>query len=107
MFQESTLEKQISAIVGDETKTQTILALIRREREKEKAVFYQKQAQGIAQARANGVVFGRKKLVRPENYNSIKVMYQKKELSARQAAKELGIGHSTFLRWLREEELSK
>ena len=101
---EMALEDQIFAIVGDRKKTELILALIQQQRQEEKADLHRKQAEGIAAARANGVVFGRKKLARPQKYEKLKRMYLKKEISARQAAKQLGIGHATFLRWLREEE---
>jgi DNA invertase Pin-like site-specific DNA recombinase len=102
------LGDQILAIVGDKAKTESILTLIEQQQQAEKASLHRKQAEGIAAARANGVVFGRKKLARTQEFEMLKEMYTKKQISARQAAKRLGIGHATFLRWLREEtELSK
>jgi hypothetical protein len=40
---------------------------------------------------------------RPLEYETMKVKWQHRELSARAAAKQLGITHGTFLRWIRED----
>ena len=63
----------------------------------------QRQAEGIAAAKQQGVKFGRKPMERTATFYAIKERWLRKELSARNAAKQLGITHSTFLRWANEE----
>nr|WP_325220038.1 recombinase family protein [uncultured Oscillibacter sp.] len=62
----------------------------------------QRQAEGIAAAKARGVHFGRKLKERGENYESVMAAWRKGEISGRAAAKELGVAHGTFQRWCRE-----
>lgn len=62
----------------------------------------QRQAEGIAAAKAKGVHFGRKFKDRGENYDSIIAAWRRGEISGRAAAKELGVAHGTFQRWCRE-----
>ena len=63
---------------------------------------HQRQAEGIAVARAKGVQFGRPPLIRPESFARLCEAWQKKEISGRSAAKELGITPRTFRIWARE-----
>lgn len=62
----------------------------------------QRQAEGIAAAKAKGVHFGRKFKDRGENYESIMAAWRRGEISGRAAARELGVAHGTFQRWCRE-----
>ncbi len=62
----------------------------------------QRQAEGIAAAKAKGVHFGRKFKDRGENYESVMAAWRKGEISGRAAAKELGVAHGTFQRWCKE-----
>ncbi len=62
----------------------------------------QRQAEGIAAAKARGVHFGRKCKDRGENYDSVMAAWRRGELSGRAAARELGVVHGTFQRWCRE-----
>lgn len=59
----------------------------------------QRQAEGIAAAKAKGVKFGRKKMSVPEEFFRLRKIYKKGEISARGAARILGVAHSTFLKW--------
>ncbi len=59
----------------------------------------QRQAEGIAAAKARGVKFGRKKLDVHPDFLKYKKLYQNGEISARKAAEQLGVAHSTFLNW--------
>lgn len=59
----------------------------------------QRQAEGIAAAKARGVRFGRKRLEIHPEFEKYKEMYQNGEISARKAAEKLGVAHSTFLNW--------
>lgn len=59
----------------------------------------QRQAEGIAAAKARGVRFGRKPLPRPDNYPEVHALWKDGKISARKAAKLLGVSHFTFIRW--------
>lgn len=62
----------------------------------------QRQAEGIAAAKAKGVHFGRKSKDRGENYGAVMAAWRAGELSGRAAARELGVAHGTFQRWCKE-----
>lgn len=59
----------------------------------------QRQAEGIAAAKARGVKFGGIPKERPIEFNSVREEWEKGEISARKAAKRLGVTHPTFLKW--------
>ena len=59
----------------------------------------QRQAEGIAAAKARGVRFGREKLPIPEDFYPLMDSYLSNDIGARAAARMLGIAHSTFLNW--------
>ena len=80
-----------------------VLQLLSYVAQTEREFIRQRQAEGIAAAKARGVKFGRQAMERPLEYETVKVKWQHKELSARAAAKQLGITHGTFLRWSRED----
>ncbi len=63
----------------------------------------QRQAEGIAAARARGVHFGRKCKDRGENYEAVIAAWRRGELSGRAAARKLGVPHGTFQRWCKEK----
>lgn len=63
----------------------------------------QRQAEGIAAAKARGVHFGRKFKVRGENYETVMTAWQQGKISGRAAARELGVAHGTFQRWCKEK----
>ena len=62
----------------------------------------QRQAEGIAIAKAKGTRFGRPPLERPQEFPALLDAWHRQKISARTAAKELGITHRTFLIWARE-----
>ena len=62
----------------------------------------QRQAEGIAAAKARGVHFGPKFKDRGENYESVQAAWRRGELSGRAAARKLGVAHGTFQRWCKE-----
>ena len=55
-------------------------------------------------ARARGVQFGRKAKERPNEYKELKSLYGRQKISSRDAAKKLGICHTTFLKWVKEDQ---
>lgn len=81
-----------------------VLQLLSYVAETERAFIRQRQAEGIAAAKEKGIKFGRNPLTRPENYEEIREKWKEGMLSARTAAKMLGVTHNTFLKWTREEK---
>ena len=79
-----------------------VLQLLSYVAQTEREFIRQRQAEGIAAARQNGVKFGRKPMERPDGLESLKEQWLHGELSARAAAKQRGVTHSTFLRWVKE-----
>ncbi len=79
-----------------------VLQLLSYVAQTERAFNRQRQAEGIAAAKARGVHFGRKFKDRGENYASVMAAWRRGELSGRAAARELGVAHGTFQRWCRE-----
>lgn len=63
----------------------------------------QRQMEGIAAAKLRGVQFGRPRKPLPVNFHYCKERWERKEITSRQAAKELHIAQDTFLRWMREQ----
>lgn len=80
-----------------------VLQLLSYVAQTEREFIRQRQAEGIAAAKQQGVKFGRKPMERTATFYAVKECWLRKELSARNAAKQLGITHSTFLRWANEE----
>ena len=71
----------------------------------ERDAIKERQAAGIALAKARGVKFGRESLKRPENFESIFSDWKSGKISARKAGASLGVSHNTFLKWARAEEI--
>lgn len=62
----------------------------------------QRQAEGIAAAKARGVKFGRPAALKPDNFFEIYTLWRNKKVNSRQAAEILGISQPTFLKWTSE-----
>lgn len=62
----------------------------------------QRQAEGIAAAKARGVKFGRPKIEKPPSFYRIKRAFLAGHMTRRQAAEYLGVSCSTFDKWVRE-----
>lgn len=69
------------------------------EREKIK----QRQAEGIAAAKARGVRFGRPSILRPASYDEVRQAYARGEITRAQAASQLGVCVKTFDRWMKKD----
>ena len=76
-----------------------VLQLLSYVAQTEREFIRQRQAEGIAVAKARGVRFGRPPKEKPESFPVVQLAWQKKEISAREAARRLGVSHKTFLRW--------
>lgn len=69
----------------------------------EREFIRQRQTEGIAAAKAKGIHCGRPPKKRPEAFERIRKEWQANRMSARTAAKLLGINHKTFLAWANED----
>lgn len=112
-----TKEKQVTIVVLDMPLLDTrqnrdltgtliadiVLQLLSYVAQTEREFIRQRQAEGIAAAKLQGVQFGRRPMERPAQYEQLKEQWRNQEISARGAARQLGITHRTFLRWVREE----
>ena len=63
----------------------------------------QRQAEGIAAAKARGVKFGRQPIPKPENYSEVYALWKAGKISGRKAAKLLSVSNFTFIRWTRSD----
>lgn len=77
-----------------------VLQLLSYVAQTEREFIRQRQAEGIAAAKLQGVRFGRKPREKPPEYGSLKELWARGEISAREAARRLGITHRTFLSWV-------
>ena len=80
-----------------------VLQLLSYVAQTEREFIRQRQAEGIAAAKARGVRFGRPPMQRPENFSLVQQQWERSEISARQAAEQLKITHKTFLMWVKEK----
>lgn len=80
-----------------------VLQLLSYVAQTEREFIRQRQAEGIAAAKARGVHFGRRAMDRPDEYAMIKKAWLTGEKSARQAAKALNVAPNTFLKWTHED----
>jgi len=76
-----------------------VLQLLSYVAQTEREFIHQRQAEGIAVAKAQGVRFGRPPTERPETFPIVHQAWLNKEISAREAGRRLGVSHKTFLRW--------
>ncbi|MCD8019067.1 MAG: recombinase family protein [Clostridiales bacterium] len=68
----------------------------------ERDKIHERQKEGIAAAKAKGVRFGRPPKERTSEFFILKNKYLSGHISAREAAKQLCISHSTFCRWVKQ-----
>ena len=76
-----------------------VLQLLSYVAETERKFIRQRQAEGIAAARARGANLGRRPKDRPPEFAAVKAAWENGEISARSAARRLKINHMTFKRW--------
>ena len=115
-WRQLTKEKQVAIVVLDMPLLDTrrgkdltgvliadiVLQLLSYVAQTEREFNRQRQAEGIAAAKARGVHFGRNFKERGENYGEIVAAWRRGELSGRAAARALNVTHGTFQRWCRE-----
>ena len=71
--------------------------------EQERAFNHQRQAEGIAAAKARGVQFGKRPKERTALFYELREQWQCGKVTSREAGQLLGISHTTFLAWVSEE----
>lgn len=113
-----TKEKQVAIVVLDMPLLNTkqnrdltgtliadiVLQLLSYVAQTEREFIRQRQAEGIAAAKQQGVKFGRRPKEKPPEYENLKKLWEENRISARAAGKKLGITHSTFLRWVNGDD---
>ncbi len=80
-----------------------VLQLLSYVAQTEREMIRQRQREGIDAAMERGVHFGRRPREKPENYAEVRRAWQNGELSGRSAAKQLGISHTAFQKWMKAE----
>lgn len=76
-----------------------VLQLLSYVAQTEREFIRQRQAEGIAAAKARGEHLGRRPKEKPDEYPAIYELWHSGEVSARAAASRLGVNHKTFLKW--------
>ena len=79
-----------------------VLQLLSYVAENERINIKQRQAEGIAAAKARGVHCGRPRIFYPDSYIDICNMYRRREITIEQAKNNIGCGKYTFYRILGE-----
>ena len=81
--------------------TDIVLQLLSYVAETERKLIHQRQAEGIAAAKARGVRFGRPCFDCGPDFQKLKAAWNEGKVTAAEAAQKLGISHVTFLKWAR------
>lgn len=77
-----------------------VLQLLSYVAQTEREYIRQRQAEGIAAAKARGVQFGRRPRDKPENYEAVIGQWQTGVITTNRAAVRLGVDRKTFLKWV-------
>ena len=80
-----------------------VLQLLSYVAQTEREFIRQRQAEGIAAAKARGVRFGHEWMPIPPNLDEYMDRFLAGEITSRAAAKELGVSQSKFLKWYHEK----
>lgn len=79
-----------------------VLQLLSYVAQTEREFIRQRQAEGIAAAKARGVKFGRERIPIPDEFPTVCLLWRENRISARKAARLLGVSPRTFARWVDE-----
>lgn len=78
-----------------------VLQLLSYVAQSERENIRQRQAEGIAAAKARGVKFGRPTAQMPDNFPEICLQWVNGQINSRSAARQSGVSQTTFLKWAR------
>ena len=70
--------------------------------EQERTFIKQRQKEGIASAKNNGIKFGRPKIKKPNNFDEIVAKSKRKEIKSKEAIEILNIKPNAFYKFLKE-----
>ena len=113
-----TVEKQASIVILDmpllDTRNQQgdltsqlistlVLQILSYVAQIERDFIHQRQAEGIAAAKAKGIRFGRPTKDKPDNYEEVFNEWRQGKISAREAGRRLQVDYKTFLKWAGNE----
>ncbi|WP_066684464.1 recombinase family protein [Christensenella intestinihominis] len=79
-----------------------VLQLLSYVAQQERENIRQRQAEGIAAAKLRGVRFGRPVKPIPAEFPDVYLLWKKKHISGREAARRLKVTHATFFKWAGE-----
>ena len=68
----------------------------------ERAFIHQRQAEGIAAAKAKGIQFGRPEKPIPTEFEDVFNEWQQGNISAREAGRRLKVDYKTFQKWAKD-----
>lgn len=100
----STADKHSEGGIAEKIMTNMTLELLAYNAQKEREHIRERQAQGIASAKAKGKRFGRPKKNLPDNADEIMRQYHAKELTAVKTSQLLGVSRAQFYRMLKDEK---
>lgn len=81
-----------------------VLQLLSFVAQSERESIRQRQAEGIAVAKARGVRFGRRCLQVPKSFEKIYWQWKQNEISAREASRRLNVDFKTFKKWCSQKD---
>ena len=81
-----------------------VLQLLSYVAQTEREYIRQRQAEGIAAAKARGMRFGRRPIATPPAFKEVHGLWHDGLVSASEAARRLGVARNTFMKWAREAE---
>lgn len=84
-----------------------VLQLLSFVAQSERESIRQRQAEGIAVAKARGVRFGRRSLKIPKSFEKVYWQWKMNEISAREASRRLNVDFKTFKKWCIQRDACK
>ena len=79
--------------------TDLVLQILSYVSQMEREFCLQRQSEGIVAAKAKGVKFGRRPKKYPNTFHEVMLMHTDGKITAKDAAKKLGVSRPTFMKW--------